>query len=149
MSRDRLLIRVEREWQDFLGAFAGLPEKALLEPGVVGPWSVRDILCHITTWEGEFLKVLPLILTGKPMPRYRGIDAFNAREQEKKRKLSLDQVRRELAATHERLVSALASLPATTNAIENRLRRRLRLDTHHHYREHAAQISAWRKARFS
>jgi len=125
-----------------------MPEEALLEPGAVGHWSVRDVLSHITTWEEEFLKVLPLILEGKPLPRYGSIHSFNAREQERKQNLSLEQVTQQLAAIHEHLTSALASLPETSDAVERRLRRRLRLDTYKHYGEHAAQIAAWRKSRF-
>ena len=37
----------------------------MLEPGVTGAWSVKDILAHVTTWEGEALKHLPLVLRGE------------------------------------------------------------------------------------
>ena len=47
------------------------------------------------------MKALPLILEDKPLPRYMGIDAFNAREQARKQNLSLKQVQEELLATHE------------------------------------------------
>jgi hypothetical protein len=36
----------------------------------MGEWSVKDILAHVTTWEEEALKYLPLILTGGRPPRY-------------------------------------------------------------------------------
>ena len=32
------------------------------EQGVTGSWSVKDIIAHVTTWEEEALKHLPLIL---------------------------------------------------------------------------------------
>jgi hypothetical protein len=57
---------------------------------VTAHWSVRDVMNHITTWENEALKALPVIMEGKRLPRYMGIDAFNAREQERKRHLSLE-----------------------------------------------------------
>ena len=148
MGRQQLLSPLQREWKPLIESFEGLPNRSLLQPGIVGRWSVRDLLCHITTWEEEFLKVLPLILAGQPLPRYGGIDAFNDREQERKRGLSLDAVKRQLAATHERLLAAVAGLPQVDDTVEKRLRRRLRLDTYHHYQEHAAQIVAWRKAAF-
>ncbi len=147
VSAERRLNHVERNWQAFRESYEGMPDPALLEPGVVDGWSVRDVLCHVTTWEEEFLKVLPLILEGKPLPRYGNIHAFNAREHERKRDLSLDQVSQQLAAVHERLRLVLADLPETIDAVERRLRHRLRLDTYGHYREHTAQIAAWRKSR--
>ena len=150
MSRERLLNKLEREWQAFLQSFAGLPDSTLLESGAVGWWSVRDVLAHIATWDAEAMKNLPLILDNKSLPRYAkygGIDAFNAREQEKKRGLSLEQVSQELAATHERLVSFLKDCPESAYATGSRFLRRLRLDTYSHYREHASQIATWRGKR--
>ena len=150
MSRERLLNKLEREWQLFLQSFEGLPDNALLEPGVVGHWSMRDVLAHVTTWEGEALKALPLILDNKPLiryARYGGIDAFNAREQERKRGLSLEQVRQELVATHERLISFLKGCPESAYVTGSRFLRRLRLDTYSHYREHASQIAARHRER--
>lgn len=150
MSRERLLNRLEREWQAFLRSFAGLPDSVLLESGAVGWWSIRDVLAHIATWNEEALKNLPLILDNKPLTRYArygGIDAFNAREQERKRGLSLEQVRQELAATHERLMSFLKDCPESAYVTGSRFLRRLRLDTYSHYREHASQIATWRGER--
>jgi uncharacterized damage-inducible protein DinB len=130
-----------------LESLQGLPDYYALQPGTVGRWSVRDILAHISTWEEEFMKVLPLILEGKRLPRYDGIDVLNDREQQRKRDLSLEEVREQLTATHERLMSMLRGRPEVTSRTANRLRRRLRLDTYGHYREtdHAGQIGAWRK----
>jgi hypothetical protein len=138
---------LEREWKAFLESFEGLQDRALTEPGVAGQWSVRDVLAHVTTWEEEVLKAIPLILEDKPLPRYSDIDAFNAREQHRKRNHSQDQVKQELVATHERLVAFLRGSSEGVYAMENRLLQRLRQDTYsyyRHYREHASQITAWR-----
>jgi hypothetical protein len=150
MSRESLLNRLEREWQAFLQSFADLPDSTLLESGAVGWWSIRDVLAHIATWDEEALKNLPLILDNKPLPRYArygGIDAFNAREQEQKQGLSLEQVRQELAATHERLISFLKGCPESAYVTGSRFLHRLRLDTYSHYQEHASQITRWRGER--
>ena len=148
MRRERLTKRLEGERRALLESFYGLPDEALLNPGVVGPWSVRDVMAHITTWEEEALKSLPLILKGKSLPRYSsqygGIDAFNALEQERKRDFSLHRIRQEFAATHQLLMAFVAGVPESAYAAEGRFLRRLRWDSYSHYREHSAQISAWR-----
>src|SRR5216684_2621940 len=81
--RQQLLKRLDKAWCVFKDSYAGLPDSKLLELGVTGAWSVRDIIAHVTTWEEEALKHLPLVLRGKRPPRYSvtygGIDAFNAR----------------------------------------------------------------------
>ena len=54
-SRSRLLRRIAAAWQDLLAACDGLSDAALLEPGVTGTWSVKDIIAHVTVWEAEAL----------------------------------------------------------------------------------------------
>jgi hypothetical protein len=144
------LRRIDEEWNGFLASFEGLPEGDLMEPGVVGEWSVRDVMAHVTTWEEEALAALPVILEGRRTPRYiryGGIDAFNALAQEKKRGLTLGRVRDDLAATHRRLLDYLSGAPESALASGTRFYRRLRLDTFNHYREHGRQIEAWRGER--
>lgn len=143
MKREPTLDRLDQEWQALLQTWEGLSGKVLLQPGAVGHWSVRDVMAHIATWDEEAGKALPLILAGKPLPRYMGIDAFNAREQERKRHLSLEQVREELFATHDRLINFLKTVPESAFSIP-RFMKRLRLDATGHYREHTTQIAAWR-----
>ena len=143
VKKERTLNKLEREWQALFQLWEDLPEDILLLPGAVGHWSTRDVMAHITTWENEALKALPLILEGKPLPRYMGIDAFNAREQEHKRHLPLKRVKDELLVTHKKLVQFLENVPESAFA-SARFTKRLRLDAVGHYREHAAQIAAWR-----
>ena len=149
MTPTQLLTRLDERWREFQESFAGLPDDALLAPGVTGVWSVRDLIAHVTTWNEEALKALPLVLEGKPLPRYAsmgGIDAFNAREQERKRGMSFGQVRQDMEATHGRLVEFLEAAPPAAYASEGRFLKRLRLDTYGHYRKHTAQVLAWRKS---
>ncbi|PYM20385.1 MAG: hypothetical protein DMD78_21960 [Candidatus Rokuibacteriota bacterium] len=149
MDRRQLLRRLDQAWTAFNESYAGLSDAQLMEPGVTGAWSVRDILAHVTTWEEEALEHLPLILKGGTPPRYSvqygGIDAFNARMTEQKRTLSLLEVRTQLAATHRRLVDFIQSVPEHQLMGETPFRRRLRLDTYGHYPLHAQAIRQWRQ----
>ena len=149
MDRRQLLKRLDKAWAAFNESYAGLSDGQLMEPGVTGAWSVRDILAHVTTWEGEALEHLPLILKGGTPPRYSvrygGIDAFNARMTEQKRSLSLSEVRAQLAATHGRLVDFIQSIPEHQLIGDTRFRHRLRLDTYSHYPLHAEAIRQWRR----
>src|SRR5258706_9883640 len=102
---------------------------------------------HVTTWEEEALKYLPLIITGGRPPRYiqyGGIDAFNAQMTEQKRGLALSDVLRQLDETHRRLIDYIRSVPEEHFSRETRFRRRLRLDTYSHYPQHAKAIREWR-----
>ncbi len=151
MDRPQLLKRLDTAWEAFRATYTGLTESELLEPGVTGAWSVRDILAHVTTWEEEALKYLPLILEGGKPPRYSvtygGIDAFNARMTEEKRGLSLAEVLRQQAETHQRVIDLIEGALEDQITSETRFRRRLRLDTYHHYPQHAEAIRSWRARR--
>ena len=150
MDRQQLLKQLDKAWAAIKGSYAGLSDSQLTEPGVTGHWSVKDILGHVTTWEDEALKYLPLILKGGRPPRYiqyGGIDAFNAQMTEQKRGLSLSDVLKQLDETHRRLIDYVQSAPEEQFTRETRFRRRLRLDTYSHYPKHAKAIREWREQR--
>ena len=149
MNRQQLLNKLDKAWAALKDSYAGLTDARLTEPGVMGDWTVKDILAHVTTWEEEALKYLPLILQEGRPPRYSvkygGIDAFNAQMMERKRGLSLADVLNQLDETHRRLIDYVQSAPEEEIRQETRFRRRLRFDTYRHYQEHASVIWEWRK----
>jgi DinB superfamily len=149
MNTQQVLKRLDAAWADFEASYVGLSESQLLIPGVQGQWSVRDIIAHVTWWEEEALKHLPLIRQGGRPPRYSvqygGIDAFNALMTEQRRHLSLAEVLRQHDDVHARLLAYARAAPEELYVRETRFRRRLRLDTYGHYPLHAKAIRAWRE----
>ena len=148
MKRQQLLGRLVSAWKDFEESYAGLSESQLMIPRVTGEWSVRDIIAHVTWWEEEALKYLPVIRAGGASPRYSvtygGIDAFNAMMTEQRSGLSLAEVLRQHDEVHARLMDYVAASPEELFTRETRFRRRLRFDTYGHYPVHAGAIRAWR-----
>lgn len=150
MDRSQLLGRISKAWQAFQASYAGLPAEALVEPGVTESWSVRDLIAHVTIWEEESLKHLPLVIAGGTPPRYAaqgGIDAFNARTMAERARLSLPEVVSQSEQTHARLMAFLETVDEAHLTRETRFRRRLRWDTYGHYALHVAAINAWRASR--
>jgi hypothetical protein len=148
LGADRVVRTLEGAWAELRESYAGLTDALLLEPGVAGDWSLRDVLAHVGTWQEEALTHLPLIAAGGTPPRYAtafgGIDAFNALMAERKRDLPLADVRRGLDEAHRRLVELIRAAPEDQLTGDTRFRRRLRLDTYGHYRLHARWIREWR-----
>ncbi len=149
MKKQQVLNKLEQAWAMFKESYAGLSDEQLVEPGVTGDWSVKDILAHVSWWEEEARKHLPHILQGGRPPRYSvlygGIDAFNAQMTEQKRGLSLSEVLRQLDETHLKLIEYIQSAPEEQFTSETRFRRRLRLDTYGHYPIHTQAIREWRE----
>jgi hypothetical protein len=151
MNKTQLLGRLDAAWVAFQQSYESLTEREMLEPGVAGAWSVRDIIAHVTWWEEEALTHLPGILQGRKAPRYSttygGIDAFNAQMAERRKHLSLVEVIREQDLTHRRLIALIEAAPDDQITGETKWRHRLRLDTYGHYPKHAAAIRRWRERR--
>jgi uncharacterized protein (TIGR03083 family) len=146
----RLLARIEKTWDELQQSIDGLTDEQLTRPGTMDEWSIRDVLAHVTTWEEQTLEHLPTIMAGGRAPKYvtyGGIDAFNAMMTDKKRGLSMAEIRRQMNETHARLLDFVRTAPADQLNHETRARRRLRLDTFGHYAEHAQAIRAWRERR--
>jgi methylphosphotriester-DNA--protein-cysteine methyltransferase len=145
----KLIDRLNKARNEFVASYEGLTESQMLEPGVTGEWSVRDVIAHVTWWDEESIKHLPDVLEGRRIPKYSdlygGIDAFNAKSTEARRELSLADVLRQFDERHKLLVDYVRSVPAEELSSESRFRRRLRLDTYGHYPEHTAQIRSWRE----
>ena len=151
MDRSQLLKRLDEAWNAFTASWAALSDAEMMEPGVTGTWSMKDIIAHVTSWENESLTHLPLILAGEKPPRYSvtygGIDAFNAQTMEQRRNLSLSEVLRQRDDTHRRLIDFIQRVPEDQFVRDTRFRRRLRLDTYAHYAKHAKAIRTWREER--
>jgi uncharacterized damage-inducible protein DinB len=150
MGKQNILDHLENDWQALIDSLEGLSDKEMLEPGVCGQWSVRDILGHISTWEEQAMQNIPLILAGEPTPRYTavgGITGFNEHAQDDKKEYTLSRIKRDFRATHQRFSTYLSALPEAAYNNNARLAKRIRLDGYGHYTEHTRQITAWRDSR--
>lgn len=63
---------------------------------------------------------------------------------ERKKSRSLAEVLVQVDEVHRRLIDLIERAPEYQLARETRFRRRLRLDTYHHYPQHAEAIRRWR-----
>jgi hypothetical protein len=150
VKTEQVLERLDKAWKEFEASYEALTEEQLLTPNVTGAWSVRDIIAHVTWWEEEGLKHLPLVLEGgKPerySDKYGGIDDFNAIMTVKRSSLTLAEVLKMHDDVHAELVEYVRNAPEDLYASETRFRRRLRLDTFGHYPGHTQAIRKWRES---
>lgn len=149
MKTAQVLERLDKAWKDFEASYAGLTEEQLMAPNVTGKWSVRDIIAHVTWWEEESLKHMPVIREGGRPERYSdkfgGIDDFNAIMTVKRSHLTLAEVLQQHDDVHARLVTYITEAPEDLYAGDSKFRRRLRLDTYGHYPVHTNAIRSWRE----
>jgi hypothetical protein len=148
-TRERLMVTMARNWDALLASIEGLTDEAMVRPGVVEQWSVKDILAHITTWEEEGLHHLPTVAQGRKPPtyasQYGSLDGFNALKFEENQRRSLDEVLARLDETHARLLAYLDTVPDELLHSKERFRNRLKWDSYSHYAMHANHIREWRE----
>lgn len=160
MKGATLRSRVETARQELLDAIDGLTPEQLLEPGVVGDWSVRDVLQHISLWEAELVRLLLHVDRGRRPggERFSGkidVDALNARWHEETRHRPLQSVLDDFHGVRRqslRWLDQLSDDDLTRVRPEAWLRGRplwrwIAEETFEHDQEHAEQVRQWRQAR--
>src|SRR5258708_19777693 len=69
VNKQEVLDEIRRGRADLLDALAGLPDDAMLRAGVVGIWSVKDVLAHLTVWESELITAPSQLDRPTPVPQ--------------------------------------------------------------------------------
>ena len=161
MNPKEMLDVLEDSQRRFDASIDGLDDATMAIPGVVGEWSVQDLVGHVTAWELLIVQRIDRERRGEPQiePDWASADEYNAREVERRRGWSLAQVRDEAADTRKRLRALLAAITdeewATVITVRERecslgdwiggaLNGEDGPGTHSS--EHAGQIQAWRDA---
>jgi len=165
MIKHQFISRLMRERDKFelLVNRVGYARRMTLK-GVVGKWSVKDILAHILAYEQYTADRLAEILQGEtysPGRTQRALDAFleefgypdfgsplldddtpNAWVVEKYTNVSLEDVVTQEMNAFTSIVSTLEKIPEA--AIEkHNLYERIANNTYKHYREHIRDIKSW------
>ncbi len=164
MTKADLLAALADANEQFDTAIAGLDEAALVESGVVGQWSIKDLIGHVTAWEQLAVEALEQARSGEPIPApsWASADEYNAQDAARKSGWTLAEVRADAAETRRRLLALLADLteedwmtPVASGDREQPLgdwiSGALNGDNEPgtHAAEHARQIGAWRTRRES
>lgn len=127
----------------FMSVIYGLSEAQLAVAGVVGRWSVKDLLAHIGKWEEVCLAELRKHISHEePGGDYRDALPYNDQWEAELQDLSLLESLVYFETAHAHLLCFLAAL--TPEQWDGYVRAWVRGSTWHHFEEHGAEIRAWR-----
>jgi hypothetical protein len=96
---------------------ARLNREQMLLPGVVGDWSVKDVLAHLADWEAHMPAWMAAARSGDPVAEietglnWKQFDAFNQRIFERHRDQGLDEVLAYFHETHHQLMEMVQAMP--------------------------------------
>ena len=155
MNRQQLLKRLDDAWAALKESYAGLADSEMMVPGVVGEWSVKDILAHLTAWQSELVTALSQLDNPKRVPEIIKIDDLDEWNEEQYRtnaRRSLQAVREDFQGVHKHLLKAVEELDNDT--LENvrkfpwmegePLWYLIAENGYWHEEEHADQVRRWR-----
>jgi len=112
-----LLAEGQREYDALEKFLAPIHAEAMLAPGALGDWSVKDVLAHLLEWQRMFFMWYEAGLTGQtpavPAPGYNWgqLPALNQAIYETYRDQPLDEVLREFRLEHCKTMDLIESLP--------------------------------------
>ncbi len=138
-------------------AIAGLTPDQMLRPGVIGLWSVKDMLAHLAAWQSELITALSRLDTPKVTPeivKIEDIYAWNDDTYHANAPRPLDIVLEDFQGVHKHLLKMVQDMPEKDlNDVRKfewmegePLWYLLAENGFWHEQEHAAQIAAWREA---
>ena len=79
MEKEELISKLAKSRAEFLEIVNRIPETEYEQTGVIGSWSVKDILVHLTRWEAEIIKLIWQVAKGI-QPTTAHFDQFSVDE---------------------------------------------------------------------
>ncbi len=138
---------LEATRREIMDAINGIPEDKMTVPSF-GAWSVKDVLCHLTSWEQLAVADLQRVGRGHipQLATFRGedVDEWNAWLMRSRNLFPLPQVMFELEDTRRQLIDGLNALPDNLFA-SGQMARMLTDGLIHGEQGHIADIRAWRQ----
>jgi hypothetical protein len=139
--RAQILDEITAAYEPLEAQAAALSEAQLTtQPGVMGEWTVKDILAHVAWWERHLLRMLR---AGYDELEAEPADRTNAEVFAANRDRPLAEVLAEFHAAHVELLAELAGWPEDELA-RDEIYEAIGWDTFRHYPDHTATIQAWR-----
>lgn len=130
-----ILQRVSKSWLELVKMIRKLSDEQIVKPATVGEWSVKDIMAHITFWEGRLIHDIGILERGGTVPESDNYESTNQAEASRSRSASLDDVKAQFDAMHDQLMALLEATPLLTPKLVAGV-------TYEHYDEHLADIKA-------
>ena len=155
-TKPQLLESIEREWANLQSALDGLDEEQMLMPGVVGDWSLKDVLAHIAVWQSHLVTAMFKAARGFTPETFETdaeVDRWNRQRYIEQQARTFEQIWDDLDSSYRQLLKRLETWTEEMLFDSKRFKwmkgqpfaRFVEGDSSEHYAEHAGQIRAWRK----
>jgi hypothetical protein len=153
-SRTELVARVRADRARLEATLSRMSEEQLVQPGVEGDWSAKDIMAHIAAWEQRMVSWIDEALRGK-IPAQPAddveLDRINAAIYEESQDRPLTEVLAEFETSYQVALAAAGTTPEADLMDPHRFAWRqgeplwemVASNTYWHYEEHGDPLRAW------
>jgi hypothetical protein len=157
MTKRKLLDLIKSERKKLEDCLAQIPAEDKIIPGVENGWSVKDIMAHISAWEGNMCRWVEQITAGvtpdRPLPGepWPDLDLLNQQIYDQNKRKPLATVEAEFISSYQDTLRLVSSLPEE-DLINPQRHDWTRNDplyflvggnTFWHYEEHLVSINNW------
>ncbi len=151
LTKSQFLDRLQAEHARLQATLAALTPEQILEPNVVGEWSVKDVLSHLILHEQLALQELIYAQRGETLYiEPNSTDRANALAVAESRDVPVDQVIANWEESYQEVLGMLQKLPeaeyAPTSVLADQLGATVEAtfadNTYEHYAEHGEMIRA-------
>jgi hypothetical protein len=117
MNKSELLNWLQESYRQWEGLLDQVGRSRMDQPDVAGPWSMKDVVAHLTGWNRGLVARLRAAHRGEPEPpppwpaHLKGEDEINAWIYEANHGRSVSEVLGESHQVFQQLISAIESLP--------------------------------------
>ncbi len=116
-TKAQIIKRLEMERRRLEQNLALVTRDEMLEPNVIGKWSIKDVLAHLADWEAHMLIWMAAARKGDPVSgpesglTWKQLDLFNERIYQAHCDQSLDDVLAYFRTTHEQFMDMVKAMP--------------------------------------
>ena len=117
INKAQMLERIQTERRRLEKNLTSLPEAVLVEKGVLGDWSIKDIMAHLVDWEQRFLGWYQAGLRGEipqtPAPglTWEDLDQLNQDIYNRNRNRPPESIMAEFDSSYEQVMQTICAIP--------------------------------------
>ncbi len=119
MNKQESLAKIEASHQQISAVINQITPEQAEKPDILGYWSARQILAHITAWQAKAIEIIEGTRSGIEVEQPNDEDAFNAVEVAKRAGLSWSETKAEFERVYRQLAGLVDSLPDDIYALPN------------------------------
>jgi hypothetical protein len=156
LARNQILARLHQEFAAFQAVLNQITPLQMLEPNVVGVWSVKDLIAHLVHWNRFPIKEIECALKGEDPAIVRDPredDEINAEVVSQSRTWTVDELQHDFESSFHEVVRLVEDLPNDAFVAQGYIEQllgesiseTLANNTYDHYVLHRQQLEAWLK----